>query len=352
MNLTIKEKNILLKISKFSDRIYKKTKHLPKTKFAFSFLMYEIILANLEIENIIFKKDYNPTPGTLKILESLDYKIDLIINNNKFSDKTKIIKQPFLREKTHKELFQKLWTNYTFDQYLTDRIERYRKRIRINDLKKIIKNKKIVDFGCGHGNFLIAAILEGGSFGYGIDYGKESINFSNKIKKKLKLNNKLKFTVSSVYKTKIKSNTFDVAIQNGVFHHLDSPTKAYKELHRVFKKDGYAWFYTDGGGGVRDIIKDMSQKILKDIDVNFKIKKIRSVNLNFSKQYHISDDVNAKYQHYDLKTYKRYLRGLGFTNFTQLNGGTNTDFDKPFLKDKYFNLKFGSGDLRILCQKK
>ena len=32
--------------------------------------------------------------------------------------------------------------------------------------------------------------------------------------------------------------------------------------------------------------------------------------------------------------------------------GTNTDFDKPFLKDKYFNLKFGSGDLRILCQKK
>ena len=74
--------------------------------------------------------------------------------------------------------------------------------------------------------------------------------------------------------------------------------------------------------------------------------------MNFSKQYHISDDVNAKYQHYDLKTYKRYLRGLGFTNFTQLNGGTNTDFDKPFLKDKYFNLKFGSGDLRILCQKK
>ena len=199
---------------------------------------------------------------------------------------------------------------------------------------------------------MIAAILEGGSFGYGIDYGKESINFSNKIKKKLKLNNKLKFTVSSVYKTKIKSNTFDVAIQNGVFHHLDSPTKAYKELHRVLKKDGYAWFYTDGGGGVRDIIKDMFQKILKDIDVNFKIKKIRSVNLNFSKQYHISDDVNAKYQHYDLKTYERYLRGLGFTNFTQLNGGTNTDFDKPFLKDKYFNLKFGSGDLRILCQKK
>ena len=57
-------------------------------------------------------------------------------------------------------------------------------------------------------------------------------------------------------------------------------------------------------------------------------------------------------QHYDLKIYVNYLEKIGFTNFTQLNGGLSTDFDKPFIKDKFFNLKFGSGDLRILCQKK
>ena len=26
----------------------------------------------------------------------------------------------------------------------------------------------------------------------------------------------------------------------------------------------------------------------------------------------------------------------------------DTDFDKPFRKDKYFELKFGSGDLRMI----
>ena len=66
----------------------------------------------------------------------------------------------------------------------------------------------------------------------------------------------------------------------------------------------------------------------------------------------MSDNTNAKYQHYDLKSFLSYLKRLGFSNFVQLNGGTKTDFDKPFYKDKFFNLKFGSGDLRILCQKK
>ena len=28
-----------------------------------------------------------------------------------------------------------------------------------------------------------------------------------------------------------------------------------------------------------------------------------------------------------------------------------TDFEKPFIKDKYFNQKFGSGDLRLLLKK-
>ena len=347
-----KEKNLLSELSNISNGIIKKTKLLPKTNFAYTFLISELILVNLEIENIIFKKNYNPTPDTFKILENLSYKIDLIKKNNIHSDFTKINKETFIKEKSHEKLFQKLWTNYTFDQYLTDRIGRYRKRIKINNLKKIFKNKSIVDFGCGHGNFLIAALIEGCSSGVGIDYGKDSINFANRIKDKLKLKNKLKFRVESVYKTKLKSESFDVAMQNGVFHHLDKPTKAYLELHRVLKKKGYAWFYTDGGGGIRDIIGDMSQKILKDIDIDFKINKIRSLNLSNPKQYHMSDNMNAKYQHYDLKSYVNYLEKIGFTNFTQLNGGLSTDFDKPFIKDKFFNLKFGSGDLRILCQKK
>ena len=74
----IKEKKILFKIKNISDNIIKKTRLLPKTKFVYSYLISELILINLEIENIIFKKNNNPVNDTLKVLESLNYKIKLI----------------------------------------------------------------------------------------------------------------------------------------------------------------------------------------------------------------------------------------------------------------------------------
>ena len=42
---------------------------------------------------------------------------------------------------------------------------------------------------------------------------------------------------------------------------------------------------------------------------------------------------------------------IGFKFVRQLKGGYETDFDKPYIKDKYFNQKFGSGDLRLLFKK-
>jgi len=96
----------------------------------------------------------------------------------------------------------------------------------------------------------------------------------------------------------------------------------------------------------------MSQKILKYIDKDFIINKIRSLGLTTNKEYHLGDGLNAKYRHTTFSKLKAKLKKIGFFNFKQLNGGMKTDFDKPFFRDKYFSEKFGSGDLRILCQKK
>ena len=127
---------------------------------------------------------------------------------------------------------------------------------------------------------------------------------------------------------------------------------AYKEVHRVLKPNGYFWVYTDGGGGIRDLIWDMSQNILRTIHKNFVVNRIRSFGLTTNKEYHLSDGLNATYRHTTLPKLKNMLKKIGFCNFKQLKGGYKTDYDKPFYKDKYFNEKFGSGDLRILCQKR
>ena len=101
-----KYKKTITKILKIRDKILKKTISLPKTNFVYSFLIPEIILMNLEIENLIFKKNYDPTGDTIKILENLDYKIGIIKKNNIHSDKKKIEKQNFIKENLIKSFFK------------------------------------------------------------------------------------------------------------------------------------------------------------------------------------------------------------------------------------------------------
>ena len=85
----------------------------------------------------------------------------------------------------------------------------------------------------------------------GIDYGKRSIDYANKFKRKFFKEKKISFLIRSVYRSKLKSDYFDFALQNGVFHHLENERKAYREVYRVLKPGGYLWVYTDGGGGKR-----------------------------------------------------------------------------------------------------
>lgn len=325
------------------------------TKFNYHFIINEIILINLMIENILFDKKNkkgNPLKLSLKIIKNFQNRLKELDYLKNF-DKNLYLKENKLKmEDDHKILFQDLWQNYSFENYKNDRIQRYIKRIKINKLEKIIKNKNIIDFGCGHGNFLMSCYKFKPKFCLGIDYGANSIKFANKIRNKLGLSNKIiNFKISSVYNTNIKKETFDFAIQNGVFHHLENEKKAYLEVHKVLKKDGYFWVYTDGGGGLRDIIFDMCQKILKKIKKSFVVNQIRNTGIVNSKEYHLGDNMNAKYRHTTLEKLIKTLEQYGFKNFKQLNGGFSTDFDKPFSKDKYFDVKFGSGDLRVLCQK-
>jgi ubiquinone/menaquinone biosynthesis C-methylase UbiE len=331
-------------------KIFNKFKNSIKSDLSTKILINHLIYLNLKTEKLLFTKNLNPEKI---ILEEINYLYSLIDNIHNFKEfsRDKFKRQKFNLEKNHKTLFQKLWVNYTFDEYKKERLGRYIKRIEINKIQGLIKNKKIVDFGCGHGNFLMSMIKFKPKKCVGIDYGKNSIDYANKFRKKFYPDQNISFLIRSVYQSKLKKNYFDFAIQNGVFHHLDYENKAYVEVHRVLKSGGYLWVYTDGGGGIRDFVWDLSQKLLKNIDNNIIQNQIRSIGLTTNKEYHLGDGLSARYRHTDLKGIKAKFKKIGFKYIRQLNGGFKTDFDYPYSKDKYFRKKFGSGDLRLLFQK-
>lgn len=344
------------KIYNLKKKIISNTKKLKNNKLLFKFLITHLIFLHLKVEKYLHENNtMKPDLFLKKQLINLNDFIEDLQSFKNFSDKNKINISKFKREESHKELFNKLWTNFNFKEYIEERLGRYIRRIKINDLKRVINGKKIVDFGCGHGNFLISCALFGAKECTGVDYGKDSIKFANNIKKEIikkeKIKTKINFFKRTVYKTNLKSNYFDFAIQNGVFHHLDNENKAYKEVSRVLKPGGYFWVYTVGGGGLKDFIASLIQELLINIPNSEKINQIRSLGLSTNKEYYLSDSLSAKYRFTTLKDLKIKLKKLKFKYVRQLNGGFKTDFDLPFKNSKFFKKKFGEGDLRILFQK-
>jgi ubiquinone/menaquinone biosynthesis C-methylase UbiE len=256
-------------------------------------------------------------------------------------------------EAWHQDLFQQLWVRFSRDEY-EDRIERYVHRLRINGLADgVLKGARVIDFGCGHGNFLHACLRVGAASVHGIDYGEGSIEYAKRATQEVGVSPDVAdFQVASVYKAPFPDASFDFAIQNGVFHHLDDEAKAYREAFRVLKPGGWFWVYTDGSGAISHELWDASLDILKDIPQAFVLQTLKDLNLETGKRYHLSDGLNAIYRHDTWANLTERLGRLGFGKFRRLTGGFPTDFDHDAIAaDRFGADKFGEGDLRLLTQK-
>lgn len=315
-----------------------------------------LVILNMRYERIMVNRNLDKHPYALvrdlirdaHTMLSSWHEISFVENSH-----SRVFEKPEMEmEMLHKELFQKLWVDFSVEEY-EQRIQRYVHRLRINRLGDgWLKGFKCIDFGCGHGNFAHALIREGAAYVYAIDFGEDSIKYAIKVRDRLGVEPKqIEFKEESVYKVSIESSTFDFAIQNGVFHHLENEDVAYREVRRVLKLGGWFWVYTDGSGAISHDLWDASSYILREIPHEFIISRLRNLNIETSKRYHLGDGLNATYRHATWSELTERLSQMGFGNFRRLVGGYPTDFDLDVIEaDSYGKEKFGEGDLRILAQ--
>ena len=98
-----------------------------------------------------------------------------------------------------------------------------------------VKNKKILDFGCGNG-WLSFQLEKQGASVWGIDISEELI----KIAKRLE-NNNINFQVMPGENLEFGSNFFDIIIGNSILHHTELKS-SIKEIERVLNHNGSAVF--------------------------------------------------------------------------------------------------------------
>lgn len=338
------------------EELKKLSDSLPNTPMMVQGKLNALIALNMRYEKIMLDRSLEQHPYLMVdqlvqdsyVMMQTWRDIDFIENK---ATKSIQYKQSSL-EVGHHSLFQKLWTQFSTQEY-QQRIERYVKRLQVNNLYDgRLESMRCIDFGCGHGNFAHALLKAGASYVFGVDYGEDSIEFACKMRDELGISQEqLEFHVGSVYDVPTNDNSFDFAIQNGVFHHLEDEDTAYKEVSRTLKTGGWFWVYTDGEGGISYDLWDASVYMLRDVPYDFVVEHLKQLNIETGKRYHLGDGLNAVYRHTSWNQITKRLDVLGFGNFKRLTGGFDTDFDLDVIEaDPYGREKFGEGDLRILAQ--
>lgn len=118
---------------------------------------------------------------------------------------------------------------------------------RIDNIEKFIKKGKILDIGCGMGDFLDVAKKKGWN-----THGVELSEYSSKIAKE-------KFGLD-IFQGKIedklfKQKGFDAIIMIEVIEHLDNPKETLKRCNKIMKKDGLIVIGTADIGSIYARIK-------------------------------------------------------------------------------------------------
>jgi len=99
----------------------------------------------------------------------------------------------------------------------------------IKNLLKLKKNKKILDAGCGIGQYVSVARALGFKAS-GLDISEEAVSIARKRKEKAIL--------GDMRKMPFRSNSYEIVIAGGSLEHFPETSKAVEEISRVLKPQG------------------------------------------------------------------------------------------------------------------
>lgn len=145
-----------------------------------------------------------------------------------------------------------------------------------------LKDKKVLDAGCGTGRNISLFLELGADKVHAFDYNPKMLEFA---KKKFSRNSKVKLSLGDVQDIKYPDNFFDVTGCFKVLAHVPSIQKAIKELARVTKKEGILFLEFYSPYSFRRVFSPVNKHFTRWDSVSSAKKIIRKTGLKPVKVY-------------------------------------------------------------------
>ncbi len=253
---------------------------------------------------------------------------------------------------TMSNLFGSLWRQ-RFSEKMLDSKEVIDNLFAANNLnlKSMIKNKSVIDIGCGSGRFAIALSQMGAKKVTAVDINPQGLEIAKKFANSSGITN-VDFVEHNVLDLPFQDESFDFVFSKGVLHHTGDLEKGIDEYSRVLKQGGFGFLYLYANGGIYWKSRDKMREVMKLIPMDFTIKVLELIGMPSKRtifvdswyvpveDYVTSSFIEGKFKNFDYKEIKRMKSNRSF------------ELDKIVLENgKWAREIWGEGELRYLLTK-
>ena len=272
-----------------------------------------------------------------------------------FTSKEFLTKFKNLDEKMEKDnlrtqtVYGKLWESLD-DDYLIEKT----KNILVNLFEKngmdisTLKDKTVLDMGCGSGRFTIAFAQLGVKNVIGVDLGEVGIEIGEKRSKDLNLKN-IQFIKKNILELPFEDQTFDFVFSKGVLHHTGQLVKGLNEFQRVLKLGGNGFLYLYGSGGLFWNSRKKMREVMKNIPMNYTLRVLDVIGIP-SQRYIFADSWYVPIEeHVERKWLEEFLLKK-FSKITKVDHSGELNVH-PMSDLPNSNELWGDGELRYFLVK-
>lgn len=170
-----------------------------------------------------------------------------------------------------------------------------------------LKDKKVLDLGCGSGNNCLKAVQLGASYVMGIDISKNMIELAEKVNanKKIEYKNLEMENISSI------NQKFDVVTSSLAFHYIEDYNKLLKDIYKLLKTGGKLIFSQEHPLATGTILNEACNHSSKLKLGNKEYKLISDYNINGPREINWLDGTYTKYH----RTFSYLINGLINNNY-------------------------------------